>query len=408
MTEGLEKVSHLITRYAIFEDLYLQPDSALNEDLEEAITALYADILVYIGKAKKYFQKSTAGRILHSSFQIGSSQGLSSIALREVKLSGPARLADAMNDRQERKGLGAIENVLKSLELPMARFMEQTALFSKTLQKDKYHSILRWLSAVPYTQHQQTHDDQRVPGTGQWLLEHPQYLQWKRSSVSSILLLHGTLGSGKTMLASSVIASTLAEHAGQPFPVAFGYFYCARNAYEIERSDPDEIMRSIIRQLALLPQDQTIRDPVVAEYERRQATAELDGFDIPKLRISECLQIVLDLTASNPAVIVIDALDECQDLRRYDLLQALIRIVQDSSSVVKIFVTSRTDNSTLMHLSASEKIEVLQHEVKEDLEAFVQDALTSAILSKQLLNGILRPKFQAELKQTLLQNAQGM
>lgn len=408
MTEGLEKVSHLITRYAIFEDLYLQPDSALNEDLEEAITALYADILVYIGKAKKYFQKSTAGRILHSSFQIGSSQGLSSIALREVKLSELARLADAMNDRQERKGLGAIENVLKSLELPMARFMEQTALFSKKLQKDKYHSILRWLSAVPYTQHQQMHDDQRVPGTGQWLLEHPQYLQWKRSSVSSILLLHGTLGSGKTMLASSVIASTLAEHAGQPFPVAFGYFYCARNAYEIERSDPDEIMRSIIRQLALLPQDQTIRDPVVAEYERRQATAELDGFDIPKLRISECLQIVLDLTASNPAVIVIDALDECQDLRRYDLLQALIRIVQDSSSVVKIFVTSRTDNSTLMHLSASEKIEVLQHEVKEDLEAFVQDALTSAILSKQLLNGILRPKFQAELKRTLLQNAQGI
>lgn len=59
--EGLEVISHLITRYAIFEDLYLQRDIAARGELEVMLTGLYAEALIYLAKARKYFRTSTIG-----------------------------------------------------------------------------------------------------------------------------------------------------------------------------------------------------------------------------------------------------------------------------------------------------------------------------------------------------------
>lgn len=41
--ERLEAVSHLTTRYAILEELYLQPNTAANEKLKDMVVRLYAD-----------------------------------------------------------------------------------------------------------------------------------------------------------------------------------------------------------------------------------------------------------------------------------------------------------------------------------------------------------------------------
>lgn len=62
--EGLETISHLITRYAIFEDLYMQRDSAARGELETMLTGLYAEALIFLAKARKYFQTSTASEWL--------------------------------------------------------------------------------------------------------------------------------------------------------------------------------------------------------------------------------------------------------------------------------------------------------------------------------------------------------
>lgn len=58
--EGLEKVSYLITRSSIFEDAYLRRKTPNSSALEPALIGVYAEILIYLAKAKKYFQTSTA------------------------------------------------------------------------------------------------------------------------------------------------------------------------------------------------------------------------------------------------------------------------------------------------------------------------------------------------------------
>jgi hypothetical protein len=60
--EGLETISHLISRYAIFEDLYMQRDTATRGELEAMLISLYAEVLAFLAKAKKYFQTSTASK----------------------------------------------------------------------------------------------------------------------------------------------------------------------------------------------------------------------------------------------------------------------------------------------------------------------------------------------------------
>jgi hypothetical protein len=72
MVDGIELVSNLITRYKIFEALYLQPTTGLeNEDLlkeqlTKAIIRLYIAVLKYLSKARRYYGHGTAGTSISS------------------------------------------------------------------------------------------------------------------------------------------------------------------------------------------------------------------------------------------------------------------------------------------------------------------------------------------------------
>ena len=51
--------------------------------------------------------------------------------------------------------------------------------------------MLEWLSSVPYMKHHETKIKACLPGSGHWLFEKQVFLEWRKSSVSSILWLHG-------------------------------------------------------------------------------------------------------------------------------------------------------------------------------------------------------------------------
>jgi hypothetical protein len=61
MAEGVELVSNLITRYTIVEKLYLEKPSAAKDQLTQAILRLYSAVLMYLSKAKSYYQRNTFG-----------------------------------------------------------------------------------------------------------------------------------------------------------------------------------------------------------------------------------------------------------------------------------------------------------------------------------------------------------
>jgi hypothetical protein len=61
MVEGVEMVSRLVARFAKVEELYLQGVSAQREQLEQCIIELYVAILIYLLRAREYYNRTTAG-----------------------------------------------------------------------------------------------------------------------------------------------------------------------------------------------------------------------------------------------------------------------------------------------------------------------------------------------------------
>jgi hypothetical protein len=59
-------------------------------------------------------------------------------------------------------------------------------------------NILKWLSQVEYEKHHVNACIGRVAGTGEWLLNKRDFIQWQKSSASTILWLRGIRKSPKT------------------------------------------------------------------------------------------------------------------------------------------------------------------------------------------------------------------
>src|SRR5436190_8121001 len=112
------------------------------------------------------------------------------------------------------------------------------------------------------------------------------------------------------------------------------YFYCIRNAAEPQRAEPEEILRSILKQLSCSELELPVREPVVQEYLKRTREADRDGSGIKKLNVEETTKLIISILGDTPATIIIDALDECQRERRHELLAALNDIVENAASPV--------------------------------------------------------------------------
>ena len=344
--------------------------------------------------------------MLKSVFQSNEDQQIQKIVAQSAKISSLATLLDAQVQQETNI---AVRSLLQDFEKPISRLVDQATVYAKTLQEHRYHDILCWLSPVPFRRHHERHSESRIYGSGEWLLNNPQYLSWRSSSNSLILLLHGIIGSGKTSLASAVVDSILREGSKQISPAPIAYFYCAKNASELERADPEEIMRSIVRQLYLTRHTQrTIHEALLIEYERREVESKIDGLDIPRLRMGDCIRLILNLTSSNPATIVIDALDEVQRECRHELVIALQRIARESESVIKIFITSRDDSNILALLSNVPRIRIQTHNIEADMALFVHHRVTCAIESCNLLNGSVSSVLKEDLIKALIDGAEEM
>lgn len=65
VVEGATLISEIICRYAIFEEVYLQSLSVATDEHQRALIKFYAAIMVYLSKARNYFDQNTAGECVN-------------------------------------------------------------------------------------------------------------------------------------------------------------------------------------------------------------------------------------------------------------------------------------------------------------------------------------------------------
>jgi hypothetical protein len=202
-----------------------------------------------------------------------------------------------------------------------------------------------------------------------------------------------------------LLIDTLRENQINPQVEPLAYVYCARNATELERGEPVAIIRSILRQLTCPRPNLKIQDVVARKYQELQE----EGFEPRDLTLMEAKALILELLGNNPATIIIDALDECIPERRYQLLNALDELLEQSTSQVKIVVSSRGNHEDISsRLSKPSNFSVNVGDNKSDIERFVRLEVARSVEESRLLGGTASAELQDTLINTLTNGAQGM
>ncbi len=110
----------------------------------------------------------------------------------------------------------------------------------------------------------------------------------------------------------------------------------------------------------------------------------------------------------HPAIVIIDALDGFTPSNRHELLLALNGIVQKSSNVIKISVSSRNDGDIVAHLQDPPSISVNDRRSSLDIEKFVCHTVERAFVAKTLLRGQPSSQIKQELDRTLIKKSHGI
>jgi nucleoside-triphosphatase THEP1 len=404
---------------------------------------LYSAVLEYLGEVHHYFSQKTIARVVKSvirledlttkfttkiknksnevdeyvrlvsgevlgqtNSKIGMVEGtVTTIALRLRKLDGIDERSDRVQGLLEDE-IRKLGEMLTNWNVPIARIATKISSIDDDLKDSQRLKIFEWLSTIPYTSHHRSKEKILMPGSGTWLIGKPEFIEWMDSSTSSILWLHGIPGSGKSMLVARVIQylqSQMPEADGQA-PLA--YFYCARTANEPERSDPVELLRSIIEQLSCYDEESPIRPPVVDIYLTKKKEAR--GRKPDKLYLEDCVKVLLALLETNPATIVIDGLDECDPTRRQDVLDALQDVMKESNNVVKVFVSSRDDHDLVHRLSQTPNLYIEAADNMSDIREFVISSVDEAIRKERILCGRVPWDLKQTILDTLISRAHGM
>ena len=128
-----------------------------------------------------------------------------------------------------------------------------------------------------------------------------------------------------------------------------------------------------------------------------------------QLSLDDSTSLIIALTEHRPlTTLVIDALDECAHDRVDDLLDALSRIVQQSSGLVKVFVSSRDDQGLVCRLIDYPNLEIEASQNQDDISAFVGHKLSRLIEQRRLLFGNVSQHLKERIEHVLCEKAQGM
>jgi hypothetical protein len=189
-----------------------------------------------------------------------------------------------------------------------------------------------------------------LEGSYRWVLQNPEFKQWRYDQESHLLWVKGDPGKGKTMLLCGIIDELREELGRATNPRLLSFFFCQATNKHINNATA--VVRGLL--YLLIEQRPSLLGHVRKKHEH--AGEQLFEEENAWFALSAILADVLQDPALPSACLMIDALDECIDDRdRRNLLQF---IVQQSSvsSRVKWIISSRNWSQIEEELKAAQDV----------------------------------------------------
>ncbi|KAF3802552.1 hypothetical protein GCG54_00003357 [Colletotrichum gloeosporioides] len=409
LTENLEFISRIITRHTISETVYALRKTSASEELRVSLKRLYALVLAFLAKAIKHLDTPGWKRVLRSTTRTAKLFEIQDIVSMDSEVDKLFRLVAAERSIVSEEEVSKAVQLLEHMETPIADLIKRDIAVQKEKKQEEWLEFLTWLSPLDFHAQHRDVSNRRLRNSAEWIVGHREVVEWRDLTTSSVLLIYGREGVGKSMLASKIIDSLSQTQTSTDSKTV--YFYCKRSAAEAERQCPRHIMASLLRQVAIKgSQDMTQNQAVLFQhFKNRQKEVKEQGFRLPGLKIQESTELIQETKDLRSLFIVIDALDELEERDRPALVEALCSLVHTARCVVKVLVTGRDDPQIVGLLSGAYQIRIQPRDNDQDMAPFIQHNIDklkksrAGVLGQQLSEG-----FEKRLSSCVQQKAGGM
>lgn len=178
-----------------------------------------------------------------------------------------------------------------------------------------------------------------------WILQHNDFQRFRNDPESRLLWIKGDPGKGKTMLLCGIIDELKKEPS-----LVVSYFFC--QATEDEARNATSVIRGLIWLLCTT-------HPTLTSYVRKRYDVEgrkLFDDSCAWVSLERILVDMLQDPYLRDAIFIVDALDECSDSNRVELIELFVKLSGSSRS--KWIVSSRNWPTIEEQLRNAEKIRV--------------------------------------------------
>ena len=328
MMEGLVRTTDFIQLYNLREELCLQSD---RHDFESKFVELYSQIFEY--------QALVICHVSHRAIRRGARNIVNPGQWKEA-------LATVVQLDQQCQEFMKIVNLKVERESWNKLTCQLDDLFSacegsRMEQKSAHEEReLRELLETFSTDYEgdKNINPKRVPGTCEWFLEDPRFLDWRDATNSQLLWGSADPGCGKSVLSRCLVDEGLTSTNSIASTTCYFFF---KDGQE-NREKGTHAFSAILHQL-LVQNDGTSLDAHALSGWKKHGKQLRDRYE-------ELWKIVREMAAAPEAgeiVCVLDALDECREQDRNRIIDSLVEFYSDNASKpdsdarLKFLVTSR-------------------------------------------------------------------
>ncbi|KAJ4288061.1 hypothetical protein N0V90_012078 [Kalmusia sp. IMI 367209] len=351
------------------------------ELVESAVISVYTTILNFSWKARCVFVDANGNKRRWTSFRAFMRQHWDTFEAEFVSMK-----------EEMHRHLHVLQHTVQATHFNAFRSAEK---------RKERSTFLSWLSDIDFEDVHQSIYAKKHKGTGDWLINEPKFQQWMRSPRSSLLWCNGKPGIELSLgaCADPTYSANVLEHITaktglrKDTAVCFAYY----DYRETRLANLAQIIASLIKQLCQRKYD-IPNNLLQIMHDARS----------PSLVGSQ--EYFLQLTESFSEVFVVfDALDECPEQKRQDILSFITEVVTTPApSRIRVFATSRremdiTEAFVRYHVPI---VQILAENVAVDIETFARSRVEELQARKILF--ITSDELKEKIIQTLAQKAEGM
>ncbi|KAL6906930.1 hypothetical protein GGI43DRAFT_396167 [Trichoderma evansii] len=320
------RLSEPLARFRIFDRSFSN-----NEEVQKAMALYYSDLLKFHGETYKFIRRNAWQRLFSTSwgrFQRRFDSIFSDLKAHEKLIDKAANAADISEAKEMRDKLEA--------------WREQEAIKFKKEEEERtgteFQAILQALKVdqtrqIKMSDNLAAETDQN-PGSGAWILQQPKIRSWARDSPDTqFLVLHGSVGSGKSILATQI-----------------GTFLCSSKDLVVrhyctyvypESTEYSHIMLSLMIQIMHL-------DPELITLSYNWFLVERKTPNRPVLE--QLLRLLVETFGASPSQakalhIIIDGLNECDENTAANVVKTLEKTIvaasYSGSTIIKVLLCTQ-------------------------------------------------------------------